>query len=271
MPVYVEGRGPYPFILDTGADSTAVYTWFARQGPLKPTPGEAEQLSGQTGSTKVAMYQVEDVALGGRHLRHFKAYGLPDRRDAGREAGVLGNDFMDGAIVAFDFPCRRVEVRGKSGDQGAVVGRGAGPTIAGVDSGTTLLTLPVTVNGANGVAIVDTGSRNTRLTPSFAMAAGIDTASPAFRDGAPIYGANSNAMTPREGPIGVVGFAGVRIADARAQVIDLPVLREDFGGKPAMLLGADLLGRYRLIYDHEDRKIWLRPSRCAAPAGPSNG
>jgi predicted aspartyl protease len=270
VPVYVEGKGPYPFILDTGADSTAVYTWFARHGRLKPAPGEGEQLSGQTGSTKVTMYQVNDVALGGRRLRHIKAFGLPDRKDGGREAGVLGNDFMDGAIVAFDFPCRHVEVHAKSGDLDAVVGRGAAPIVAGLDEGTTLLTLPVTVNGANGVAIMDTGSRNTRLTPSFAMAAGIDTASPAFRDGASIYGANSNGMTPREGPIGVVGFAGVRIANARAQVIDLPVLREDFGGEPAMLLGADLLGRYRLIYDHQGRRVWLRPSRCAAPTGTSN-
>jgi len=34
----------------------------------------------------------------------------------------------------------------------------------------------------------------------------------------------------------------------------------DFGGKPAMLLGADLLSRYRLLYEHEARKIWIRPS-----------
>jgi len=219
-------------------------------------------LSGQTGVAKVSLYRVDDLALEGRHLRHSSAFGLPNRHDGGQEAGVLGNDFMDGAIVAYDFPCRRVEVHAKPADLDKIVGPGLPPIVAGIDEGTTLLTLPVAVNGFTGIAVLDTGSRDTRLTSSFARAAGIDASSKQFQDGAAIFGANSNQMIPRNGPVGRIGFGGIEIDNARAQVIDLPMLEADFGGKPAMLLGADLLSRYRLLYDHEARKIWLRPSIC---------
>lgn len=261
VPVYVDGKGPFPFILDSGADGSAVYGWFAERQRLAKSD-KTEELSGQTGAAQVVLYQLGDVALDGHHLRRISAYGLPDRHDAGNEAGILGNDFMDGSVVAYDFPCRRVEFHKKPVDAGKVIGPGPAPVEAGIDEGTTLLTLPVVINGFTGIAVLDTGSRNTRLTPAFAQAAGIDARSASFRDGEAIYGANSNKMIPRDGPLGHVGFGGVEIARAQGQVIDLPMLEQDFGGKPAMLLGADLLSGYRLLYDHEARKIWLRPSGC---------
>lgn len=262
VPVYVDRHGPYQFILDSGADGSAVYEWFARTAHLPKDEGGAVELSGQTGSAKVTMYHVGDFELEGHHLRNVSAYGLPNRHDAGREAGVLGNDFMDGAVVVYDFPCRQVEVHAKPVNVARIAGDGAVPVQAGIDEGTTLLTLPVSVNGAAGVAILDTGSRGSRLTPSFASAAGIDASSSRFRDGAPIFGANSRKMIPRDGTIGTIRFGGVEIEHVNAQVIDLPVLKDDFKGKPAMLLGVDLIGRFRVIYDHSARKIWFHPSQC---------
>jgi len=42
------------------------------------------------------------------------------------------------------------------------------------------------------------------------------------------------------------------------------VLAEDFQGEPAMLLGADLLSHYRLVYDHTARTVAFGTSRCEA-------
>jgi len=263
VPVYLNGKGPFPFVLDSGADSSVVYTWFMEQQHLTKLD-KTEELSGQTGVTQVALYRLGDVVLDGHRLRKVDAYAVPNRHDSGKQAGILGNDFMDGSLVAFDFPCRRVEFHKKPVDAAKVIGPGPDPVEAGIDEGATILTLPVTINGYTGVALLDTGSRNTRLNSAFAKAAGLDAQSAQFHDDEAIYGANSNRMVPRGGTLGKVAFGGVEIADAPGQVIDLPVLEQDFGGKPAMLLGADLLGRYRLLYDHEARKIWLRPSSCKA-------
>lgn len=262
VPVFVNGRGPYPFILDTGADSSAVYQWFAEQAHLAKA-GHEEELSGQTGTAKVPMYRVDDLQLESRHIRHVVAYGLPNRHDAGREAGVLGNDYMDGALVVFDFPCRRVEIHDGDAAPGKW-GADRPPVRTGIDKGTTVLTVSVTVNGFTGVALLDTGSRDTRLTPNFARAAGIDPGSARFHDGAAIYGANSKKTIPRSGPIGTVRLGGVEVTGAMGQVAPLPALEDDFKGKPAMVLGADLLARFRLLYDHQGRKVWFLPSQCMA-------
>ncbi|HTX57757.1 MAG TPA: retroviral-like aspartic protease family protein [Candidatus Acidoferrales bacterium] len=263
VPVFVNGRGPYPFILDTGADGSAVYQWFASLAKLKTVAGGAGSLSGQTGTADVPLYTIDDLAMSGRHIEHVTVYGLPNRHDAGREAGVLGTDYMDGAIVAFDFPCGKVEVYAKP-ESARAVGDDGAPVSAAAVNGSGLLSIPISVNGHAGTAVIDTGSRDTRMTPAFARVAGIDTRSADFHNGAAIYGASSNRMTPRVGPIGTVRFAGVSVRNARAEVIDLPVLRRDFGNRPAMLLGSDLLGKFRLLYDHQARRIWIRPSTCAA-------
>lgn len=260
VPVFVDGRGPYPFILDTGADTGGLYQWFIDELRLAPR-GAEQTVSGQTGDSRVRTYAVGDVALDGRHLRHVGVFGFPNRRDSGREAGVLGNDFMDGALVAFDFPCRRVEIDARRADFAHAVGPGPGPVRA--DQGVAgVLTLPVSVNGFAGEALLDTGSRTTRLTSNFAKGAGIDPGSGAFQDGAPIFGTALTKMVPRDGPVGTVRFGGVEVRDVRAEVIDLPALKDDFKGRPAMILGVDLLGRYRLLYDHKGRRVWLRPSQC---------
>jgi predicted aspartyl protease len=260
VPVFVDGTGPFDFILDTGADRGAIYPRFAAKAHLKPLPGRDEVIGGQTGSSRLPKYRLGDVVLDGHHLRGSTVFGLPARRDAGREAGVLGNDFMDGALVAFDFPCRRVEVYDAARDVGRAIGKGPSPIKTGAKE--QILTLPVAVNGAAGIAYLDTGSRKTRLTTSFARAARIDLASAAFRDAPPIYGTALHKMTPRSGPIGTVAFGGFTVSNVEAEVIDLPALIEDFKGRPAMILGADLLGRFRLLYDHKAHRIWLRTSEC---------
>ncbi|MBB5359362.1 putative aspartyl protease [Rhodanobacter sp. ANJX3] len=263
VPVYVNGQGPFPFILDSGADGSAVYQWFADQARLPKLKGKDQDLSGQTGSSKVSMYRIDQLSLAGLSISGVEAFGLPNRRDAGKQAGVLGNDYMDKAVVAFDIQCRHVTIYPKPVDITTVVGRNAQPIKARIDPGTTLLTVPVTVNGFAGVAILDTGSRRTRLTPGFAKGAGIDAARPPFHDDEPIYGTSIIKQVPRVGPIGLVRVANAVFPDATGQVLDLSVLAHDFGRKPAMILGADLIGRYRFVYDHADQTVWFLPSGCS--------
>jgi hypothetical protein len=52
VPAWVNGKGPYPFILDTGAEGSDVYAWLADQ--LRLPGAGSESLNGMTGSTQVA-------------------------------------------------------------------------------------------------------------------------------------------------------------------------------------------------------------------------
>jgi hypothetical protein len=218
---------------------------------------------GQTGSVSSPTYSLKTLSVDGHAIHYIVADGLPNRHDAGVQAGVAGNDLMDGTIAIFDFPCRTVDIRPKPVDVHALVPSASVMVQGGSVPDGTQLTLPVTVGGVEGIAYLDTGSRDTRISPSFAAAAHIDPSSPAFRDADLIFGFKSKGTVSRIGPIGAVQFAGITLTHAEARVIDLPLFGTFRpGGPPAMILGMDLMQGYRLVYDHEARRFWFTPSSC---------
>jgi hypothetical protein len=265
IPAYVNDLGPFPFILDTGADESGVYLWFAKQQKLPA--GKMQELGGQTGTTTAPTYHVGRLSVDGRAITNAPVDGFPDRHDAGRQAGVAGNDVMDGTVTVFDFPCGTIQIHAKPVDLAAILPKDAvqvegGPVLDG-----TQLTLPVTISGVRGVAVLDTGSRDTRINTLFAKAAGIDPASPAFKDGDLIYGANSKPVTSRKGPVGPIQFAGITIERADVRVMDLWVFGSmGLGNGPAMILGMDLMKDHELIYDHEAKRFWFGRSACRQQA-----
>jgi len=262
VPTFVDGKGPFPFILDTGAEASGIYQWLADHLRLRRKAGPGEVLSGMTGTTVAPIYTLASLAMGGHQLRNLSADSYPNRHDNGRQAGVLGDDFMDGVIAVFDYPCRRVEIHTKPVHLNALVAGALTPVELHRAGDTVLVSLPVRLNGVLGVALLDTGNRLTKISSSFARAAGIDDHSSKFKDAAAIFGANSRPMIPREGSIGTVRFGNVMIKDAHAQIIDLPVMAQIFGDRPVMWLGADLLEAERVIYDHAKNHVWFQASTC---------
>ncbi len=261
IPAYINGLGPFPFVLDTGADGSDVYQWFGAR--LKLAHGRGQRLIGMTGAAAVPTYRVAKLTIDGRSIANFTASGLPDRHDAGQQAGVAGNDIMDGAVVVFDFPCRTVALHAKPVDLASLVPKGAPAVEGGKVREGTQLTLPVWINGARGMAVLDTGSRDTKINPRFAKAAGVDPASPAFHDTDLIYGANAKPMASRKGPVGEIRFGGRMVKNAEVRVMDLPVFQTfGLGDGPAMILGQDMIGRSRLVYDHQARRFWFTSSAC---------
>jgi hypothetical protein len=262
IPAFVNGKGPFAFILDTGADGSALYQWFAEKEHLPK--GNVRENVGQTGSVFSPTYLLKTLSVDGRTIQNVVADELPNRHDPGMQAGVAGNDLMDGAIAIFDFPCRTVEIRPKPVDLHAIVPSESVTVQGGSVPDGTQLTLPVTVGGVEGTAYLDTGSRDTRISPSFAAAAHIDPSSPAFRDADLIFGFKSKETGSRIGPIGSVQFAGITVTHAEARVIDLPVFGAfRTGGPPAMILGMDLMKGRRLVYDHEAKRFWFTASSCS--------
>jgi hypothetical protein len=261
IPAFVNGKGPFAFILDTGADGSALYQWFAEKEHLPK--GKVRDVYGQTGSVSSPTYSLKTLSVDGHAIHNIVADGLPNRHDAGVQAGVAGNDLMDGTIAIFDFPCRTVDIRPKPVDVHAIVPSDSVLVQGGSVPDGTQLTLPVTVGGVESTAYLDTGSRDTRISPSFAAAAHIDPSSPAFRDADLIFGFKSKGTVSRIGPIGSVQFAGITVTHAEARVIDLPVFGTFRpGGPPAMILGMDLMQGHRLVYDHEAKRFWFTPSLC---------
>ena len=260
VPAFVNGKGTVPFILDTGADGSHVYEWFARQQGLKS--GTPIRVEGMTGAAMMPTYRLDSIAVDGRTIRDVDVTGLPDRKDAEIAAGVTGNDLMDGAIAIFDFPCRTVSLLPKPVAMRRILTPGAVMIRAGTVAEGTQLTLPVTINGVAGIAVLDTGSRGTQINTAFARAARIDRGG--LGRGETLYGAAGEATDTRKGKVAAVAFAGRTVRDLTVRVADLSVFRSfGIGEEPAMILGINAMMGQRLVYDHEARRFWFDRSRCA--------
>ncbi|MEE7559814.1 hypothetical protein HH299_08970, partial [Xanthomonas sp. Kuri4-2] len=256
VPTFVDGKGTLPFILDTGADGTGIYDWFARQQALRPGP--VRELGGMTGTTSTPTYRLRSVGIDGRFLHDLVVDSYPDRHDQEIAAGVVGNDLMDGSVAVFDFPCAQLSLLPKPVDLRRLLTRAAQRFEGGAVAQGTQLTFPVRIGEAEGIAVLDTGSRDTKINTRFARAAGIDPAAAAFAPADAVYGASAHAMDSRQGPIGRVRFGALEVRDARARVMDLPVFEAfGLGDRPAMIFGLDLMRDHRLVYDHQARRFWF--------------
>lgn len=264
VPAFVNGKGTVPFILDTGADDSGVYDWFARQQGL--AAGKAISVTGMTGDAVMATYRVDSLGVDGRTIRNVEVMGLPDRKDAEITAGVTGNDLMDGAIATFDYPCRTVTLTPKPVSMRKLVSSRAVMVEGGSVLEGTQLTFPVTINGATGTAILDTGSRGTQINGMFARSAGLDVTGSDFGPGETLYGVASRATETREGKVEAVTFAGRTIKGLTVRVADLAVFKSwGLENKPAMIFGINGLQGLRVIYDHQAKRFWVDRSGCKAP------
>ncbi|MCW1777231.1 pepsin/retropepsin-like aspartic protease family protein [Pantoea ananatis] len=259
MPAFVNGKGTVPFILDTGADGTHVYAWFAKQQELKPGPPTS--VEGMTGAAMMPTYRLDRLTVDGRTMRNVEVTGLPDRKDAEIAAGVTGNDLMDGAITTFDFPCRAVSLRPKPVSMRRILTQEAVMIQGGTVVDGTQLTLPVAINGVAGIAVLDTGSRGTQINPAFARAAHLDVDGASFRRGETLYGAASEAKETREGEVEEVAFAGRRVNRLTVRVADLPVFKSfGFGEEPAMISNEPREGRRGYILARTGPGFGIRDS-----------
>lgn len=263
VPAYVDGKGPYPFMLDSGADTSGVYQWFADQEKLPPAG--ATTVSGMTGAVNINQYRVASFKMDGHELGGVTAYALPNRHDGEKIAGVLGNDFMDGTVTEFNFPCGRVMIHPKPADATAIAGKGLAPIQARRQvSDDTLLSFPVSVDGAKGTAVLDTGNRVTKINLRFAKAAGLDPHSSAFHPADAIYGISpTQGIVPMAGPLGTLKIGSQSLEQVQGEIIDIKTFAEDFGDSPVIQIGTDLMGRFRLVYEHDANRFWLAPSSCS--------
>lgn len=203
------------------------------------------------------------LAIDGHVIRHVDADTVPDRPDGAKPAGVVGADWMLHRLVVIDLGCDRISVHSLGRATRELLGAGATLVQTGAIADGKQLTLPVTVSGISGVGVLDTGSRGTIINLKFAVAAGVDPESAAFREGDPARGATGTPVPSRTGPIGTVEFAGVTRHDAVARGIDLPVfVGAGLADRPAMILGLDLLRGVRLSVDYSSRRFWVAQSSC---------
>lgn len=252
-PVRVDGGDQHLFVIDTGAEGSAVYSRFAREAALE-SAGQ-EQIVGQTGEAALPLRRIARLEVDGRTAGPIIASELPDRADGAVMAGIIGLDVIGRYLVDFDLPSARLSLLDGTQAEALIGSMGPAVTACAVTGG--LLAIPVEVNGVTGWGVIDTGARETRINTRFAALAKVEDDRAAMA--VTVHGATNSAMALRPGRARTARLGGQLLSDVPIRIADLPVF-EAFGLKdePAMIIGADYLGRFRLIIDFPTRRVWLR-------------
>lgn len=105
----VNGRGPYDFIIDTGASHSLVFENLANIHEFPPSGGEPQLVLGIASSAYYPTYSVGDIAIGPAALKDAATVIIADWTVGARSPqGVLGLDFLTQFRLLFDDKTREL-------------------------------------------------------------------------------------------------------------------------------------------------------------------
>jgi hypothetical protein len=114
--VEVNGHGPFRFIVDTGANRSAVSAGLAERLQL-PVAGIASiGVHGVTGYAELRAVEIEQLRVGNVELAKLRLPVLPDSVLAGTD-GILGVEGLQQARIEIDFENDSVVIRRSTGQR----------------------------------------------------------------------------------------------------------------------------------------------------------
>jgi hypothetical protein len=253
--VRVNGRGPYQFVVDSGADTSVIGLRIARD--LQLPLGTPVTLNNMTDRNVVDRVRVDSLSLGSSTIRDLQLPALREAHLGG--AGMIGIDALARQRLMMDFEKRQIRVEDASRPAQSLPGDIV--VTARLQRGQLILT-EVKAGGLTLDAVIDTGSQ-------------ITIGNTALRD---------RLVRRSIGRFETVSATGVTGTTVKLQLAHVPELRlgsvvlrnvpmafadvppfKVFGlaEKPALLLGTDLLETFRRIsLDFKARKVRFQLRRC---------
>ena len=249
--VTINGRGPFTFVIDTGAGATAVSDAVAQQ--LRLPDLEPVLIHGITTATVTRSVSVDRLLLSGLAFRNLRCPVLP-REQLGAD-GLLGLDVLGRFRLGFDVVRRTasLSLRGVRIVMGGTMSTGSRLRRDGVRSvrgrfGQLILTQTV-VEGQPTAAFIDSGAQysigNNALRE--AIAARRRTGGRLART-VPLYGVTGQSLQADLLRVDDIRLGGSRLGSTPLLFADLHCFETmELADRPALLVGADLLGRFREV------------------------
>jgi predicted aspartyl protease len=252
VPVNIGASGPYPFIVDTGAERTVIATDLAHALRLD-IAGKA-RVHSMTEVSEIETVAIPSLQVGGRQVRDIRAPAM-DRRNLGAE-GMLGVDSLQQQRVSFDFardvmtvvPSRESEERWTD-DSIIVTARSRFGHLVLVDA---------TVEGEKVWVIVDTGAQvtvgNTALREKLAKHGKLKVLDPIT-----LLSVTGGRLSAEASLVKHMRLGGVDIYDMPVAFADVhPFIKLGLTSRPALLLGMDALKLFeRVSVDFPKRRVRL--------------
>lgn len=261
--VFVNGQGPFAFVVDTGADRSALSIPLARKLGLQP--GRDVMLHGVGGSALTPTAKVPLMAAGDSRIKDAELPVLPSER-LGVD-GLLGVDMLDRANVIMDFQRRRLEVRRSTQFTPAFPGVREVSVVADDRFGR-LAVANARVSGVRCVAFIDSGSGASMGNMALAEAIKLRVRrkpepSMALR----LIGAAGEATIGELRVVRSIEMGALRMTNLPLVMADLHIFDVwNLNSRPAVLLGVDVLKMFaRVELDFGSDRVKFRLGKGWAP------
>lgn len=238
VPVRVNGAGPFPFVVDTGANQSVISAELAAR--LALPQGPAEPLNGVAG-VESAITTRANLQIGGRRQNDVVLSMLPAASVGGN--GLLGLDRLDGQELTLNF---RGQTMGIS-SPGHLHRDPADIAVKARRRDGQLTLVDADLAGIPLVAFLDSGAQNT--VGNLELRSLALTRNPGSRwTTTPIVSATGQTIMAEIADLPALRVGGMRLPNWPVAFADLHTFQMwDLTRKPAILLGVDILSRFETV------------------------
>lgn len=245
VPVTVNGRGPFPFIVDTGSTTTVMSEILAAQ--LGLTRAGSLLVKAATGPAQSGAVHVESLSVGRRRLSNLDTPVLARSNLGG--LGILGLDVVASQKLVMDFQNKQMRLTASTrrGDEPNTI------TVRAKSKHGQLLLVDCNVEGMPLYVILDTGSELTL--GNLTMRTMLERHRAAYE--VQVSGVVGEPVTASIGLLRTVDLGNVGLNDMDIAYADLYVFDQfDLHDRPAMLLGMNTLRHFaRVSADFPAREV----------------
>ncbi|MGO9803766.1 MAG: aspartyl protease family protein [Steroidobacteraceae bacterium] len=253
-PVFIDGKGPFRLVLDTGATHSAVIpSTAAALG--NPSVSSAIVVTGFTGSAVVPTIAVHSMEVGELLLGPTT---LPVVADVfGGAQGVLGPEGLQGKRIVADFTRDRLQISRSHGDPAKI-----GFSVVQFKLLEGLPIADIKVGGIHCKAIIDTGAQGT--VGNLPLREALTRRPPRLVNKADIEGVTLDVQSGDSLPAPQIQMGSLTINGVHIIFGDMYLFQHwHMTDKPVLLLGMDLLGSFDvLIIDYRMREMQVRLTRA---------
>ena len=239
-PVMIDGKGPFRFIIDTGASSSTISPQLALTLGLDPAAQSAMVVNGITGTTEVPSVPIDRLEAGDLVIQATRFPIIWAPLMAGAD-GILGVAGLKQETLFVDFRRNRVVISRSMRDADRV---GFDKVPAKV-LGDGLMAVDGRIGGISVRAIIDTGSERSLGNPAlqaalFAKHGKEEGASAPVTD---VYGATADIASGQVQMVPTISLGRVNLAHVTVVFGDFHIFNVwNLQEQPAVIIGMDVLG-----------------------------
>jgi predicted aspartyl protease len=250
VPVHVSGVGPFRFMVDTGADRTAISRELAQR--LKLTGGSSASLHSVAGVSKVETALVRELRFSRKSVKSIQA-PLLESENMGAD-GILGVDSLRSQRIQFDFERNLMSIVPSTSlehirEPDAIV-------ITAKRRNGRLIFTDAKVDGKKVTVILDTGSE-VSLANSALRRALEARKSHVLAERVELHSVTGATLTGDSAVVGELDMGGVALRGLSVVFADAHTFRKlGLTDRPALLLGMNAIRAFkRVSIDFANRKF----------------